>query len=346
MTQAYCRPSSETVAAQVASAYPLPAGLQCQFWVQGMHDNFLIESGADRFIFRLYRPNARSQEDILFELELLDFLHRKGCPVAAPLITRHGQHHLQIYTPAGPHLGALFPYAPGSAPGTDMTPEQSHLLGRTVAEMYHTANSFIPRHSRPRLDLDYLLDDSIRAIDGFLNADQRQQVQQFAGEIRRCLPALPLEAPYFGICSGDINATNFHIDGDSRITLFDFDQCGPGWRAFEIGKFFSSIAHYEQAFELGHSFLQGHTAVRPLEPEEFQAIPSFMLVSLLWVMALHAINVDIIGYRFLEPLFWAKKLTALQQRIDAIAERAERYPDNPTGDPLLRCALLCFGERH
>lgn len=127
------------------------------------------------------------------------------------------------------------------------------------------------------------------------------------------MPELPRDLPCFGICSGDINPSNFHIDTDTGVYLFDFDQCGYGWRAFEIGKFFASVLNYTHRDQLMNAFVAGYTAVRKLSEEEERAINPFTRVALIWVMAIHVYNVDLIGYQYLDRAFWKRNLDRLHE---------------------------------
>jgi Ser/Thr protein kinase RdoA (MazF antagonist) len=308
----YARFSDEAIRERVIAAYRLGEDTACRYYVQGFHDNYLVQTPANKFILRLFRHGARSMDEIRFELELLAFLHGKSLPVAQPLPTKTGALLAQVDCAEGERAMALFPYAPGTAPHTRLTAQQARLLGRTVAGIHAAADTHQPQHARQELSLEYLLDASATAIGPFLSEGQHTYISRLQGSLRDRLPAIPKTAPFFGICTGDVNPRNFHLTEAGGITLFDFDQCGYGWRAFEIGKFLSSIHHFGNAAELGGAFIGGYDSVRPLSAAEREAIPAFLLVSLIWVMALHAYNVDLIGYKLLEPEFWERKIGSLR----------------------------------
>lgn len=186
-----------------------------------------------------------------------------------------------------------------------------------IARIHHEADTFSTVHTRQVLDLDYLLDASIDAISPYLTREQRQAVQGTQRRIRDALPALSRRTPAFGPCSGDVNLRNFHVDDRGGITVFDFDQCGLGWRAFEIGKFYSSLPANTKTGALRAAFLRGYESVRVLEPDERRAIPQFVVVSQLWVMALHVYNADLVGHLLADPGFWVRKLEGLRRLENA-----------------------------
>ena len=312
LTFTYSQLSAESVASLIMARYALPQPIQCKFYVLGLHDNYLIDSGEDRYIFRVYRNSWRTQEQIDFELELLAFLTDRTSRVASLLRAKTGELKIQIDCPEGPRAGALFAYAEGTAPGNTISDEESVLLGQTVAAVHQIAQSFNTVPKRPVLDLGYLLDASLAVIDSYLDGDARAYLQALQRELHRALPTLPQEPGIFGICIGDVNPSNFHIGEDKRITLFDFDQCGYGYRAFEIGKFISSISSLESKAKIAKAFVDGYQQVRRLYPEEIRAIPYFEIVSIIWVMAIHAANIDRIGAKYLESPFWLRRIALLK----------------------------------
>jgi Ser/Thr protein kinase RdoA (MazF antagonist) len=305
--------SADTILEQILPHYALPAPLQCRFLTRGMHDNYLVESVREKYIIRVYRSRWRSMEEVRFELDLLEHLRRCGCPVAHPMLTTTAEPLVTVRTTDGERIAVLFTHAPGIAPGRAIEPRHSEALGQVIARIHHAADTFSTTHVRQVLDIDYLLDASVEAIIPHLTREQREAVQVMQRRIRNALPAIPRQAPGFGPCAGDVNPRNFHVDDRGHITVFDFDQCGLGWRSFEIGKFFSSLPSGPGTETLRAAFLRGYESVRVLEPDERRAILPFTVVSLLWVMALHVYNADLTGQLLADPNFWNRKLGVLRE---------------------------------
>lgn len=311
----YSQLSSQSVQHLVELHYDAPKLESCKFYIRGLHDNYLIYSENIKFILRVYRNSWRTKEDIGFELDLLTFLGDKGAHVAFPIRTKTGELSFSINTPEGERSGALFYFADGHAPGNEISPEESVLLGNAVANIHSISDTFYTPYTRQVLDISHLLDESIIAIDPFINTEMRTYLKLLQKQLHYVIPSLPKEQGLYGICTGDVNPTNFHINAKKELTLFDFDQCGYAYRSFEIGKFISSIHSIKIKSDIKKAFIDGYQEVRQLSNEELYAIPYFEIVSVIWVMAINANNVDLIGYKWLEKPFWDRRLTILKELL-------------------------------
>lgn len=311
-TYTYSQLSASSAGDLVTVHYGMRGPLRCKFYLLGLHDNYLIESPQRRYILRIYRNDWRAPADVYFELGLLAYLGEKNAPVAWPVGTRGGELSCRIESPEGERIAALFPYAEGRAPADCISIEDCIVLGRAVAKVHHEAEEFKSERARPVLDLHYLVDKSIEAIRPFLDFHAQLYVDGLHARLRMNWPDIPREPGMFGICIGDVNATNFHIAGNGAITLFDFDQCGFGFRAFEIAKFASSLRSHGTKRALVDAFLDGYQQGRPLSQVEREAIPYFEIVAHIWVLAIHAQNANRIGHKRLEKPFWDRNLAVLE----------------------------------
>jgi len=309
----YSQLSTSAVSQSIALQYDMPEITDCKFYVLGLHDNYLIVSNKNKYILRVYRNDWRSDKEIQFELELLAYLGERNAPVATPILTKSDGLSFTIDSPEGKRKVALFHYADGYAPGKDITIEQSNLLGKAVAKVHQITGAFESHLSRQVLSLSYLLDDSIVAIESYLDLTSQRYLNDLKSQLKMALRSHSKKIENYCICIGDVNPTNFHINNKHDITLFDFDQCGYADRCFEIGKFISSIHGTNNKDELSHSFIEGYQTVRQLSPEELAAIPYYEIVSVIWVMAIHAYNANRIGYKYLEKPFWDRRLAILKK---------------------------------
>jgi Ser/Thr protein kinase RdoA (MazF antagonist) len=269
---------------QILPQYDLPTVTQCQFWKRGMSDVYWIETVEESFILRIAHAHWRNQGETLFELELLDFLHRRGIPVARPLRTTSGDWAIEILAPEGKRYAALFAYAPGQVPLGDLNQAQSQKLGETVARLHIAGSDFESSADRSPLNLNHLLDESLLAIAPCL-ADQPEihlGLAETVIQLKATLEGFPQEAPFWGICWGDPHSGNSHFTDSDQITLFDFDQCGYGWRSFDIAKFFQVALCTGLSYRVRDAFLTGYQTVKPLQEQELQHLQSFMQVAHIW----------------------------------------------------------------
>lgn len=312
-TYTYSQLSAESARELVALHYDSVEPVSCKFYVLGLHDNYLVQGRDSRYILRIYRNEWRSAEAIAFELQLLAYLQERKAPVAGPVPTTDGKMAWSIDGPEGTRMAALFQFADGCAPEEAITTEQCAMLGGAVAQVHALSDTFSTKHQRPELDIQHLVDDAIEAIKPFVDAHDSVYMYCLRERLHRTWPKLRKEAGIFGICIGDVNPKNFHVSASSNITLFDFDQCGFGYRAFEIGKFSASLRAHRQKQKLMKTFLRAYQERRRLSRAEYAAIPFFELVAVLWVMSIYAMNVNRIGYKYLEKPFWDRKFDMLRE---------------------------------
>ena len=311
----YSQLSIDSVRSLIAIHYDLAHPDSCKFYIRGLHDNYLISENNNKYILRIYRNNWRSAEEIGFELDLLSYLGDKGAPVSFPLRTKSGELKFETDGPEGTRSAALFAYANGYAPGNDISTEDSLLLGKSVANIHQQTVNFKTKYCRPILDVPYLLDQSIITIAPFIGKDALAYIKSLQRKFHQSFQQLSKDQEKYVICTGDVNPTNFHIH-ENQLTLFDFDQCGYGYRAFEIGKFISSVHNLTNKNDHASAFIAGYQQVRKLDQDEIEAIPYFELLSVIWVMAINAGNAELIGHKWLEEPFWTRKFTILKQ-LDA-----------------------------
>jgi len=319
LTFIYSQLSSESLLPLIKAHYPNIAPVSCKFYARGLHDNYLIESDTARYILRIYRNEWRNTDEILFELQLLTFLREQKAAVSSPNQTTRGESGFFIDFQEGKRMAVLFDFADGLPPEIETLAKTSRLLGRAVASVHLASTDFVTDYVRPVLDIPYLLDDSIARIEPWLDSEQMHYVTTLQKKIHTDMPAITHENGAFGICTGDINFRNFHINDRSRITLFDFDQCGYGYRAFELGKFLSAMYPLKEKKSCMEAFLKGYQSIRTLSDTEFQAIPYFEIASIIWVLTIYVNNADRIGYNLMEKYFWRRRIDILKDLEQGLA---------------------------
>jgi Ser/Thr protein kinase RdoA (MazF antagonist) len=299
---------------RVLPDYEIQPTTQCHFWNRGMSDVYLVETPDTAYILRVSQAHWRSQADIQFELELLDFLFHRGIPVAYPLRTRAGQLAVEIAAPEGKRYAALFIYAPGQVALGDLNPIQSKLLGETVAKMHLAGQDFCSPVDRAPLDLHYLLDDSLQIIAPFLQHRPQDlaYLTDTIDHIKQQLADFPQHQPLWGICWGDPHSGNVHFTADNHITLFDFDQCGYGWRVFEIAKFWQVSLCTGLGKAVREAFLAGYQSVQPLSDQETKALQSFTQVAQIWRWAISLNHSLIHGHSRLDNHYFKLRLEQLK----------------------------------
>ncbi|MGI0492667.1 phosphotransferase enzyme family protein [Alkalinema pantanalense CENA528] len=296
----------------VLSRYAIAPIQSCEFWHRGLSDIYVVETLDSQYVLRVSHNHWRSRAEINFELEFLDFLHGQRFPIAYPLRTIEGQLSVEIQAPEGPRYASLFIYAPGQVPLGDLNTTQGQNLGATVAKLHHTSLAFQPSGQPKVLDLNYLLDHSVAAIEPFLPADDRACLLDASARIHQQLQNYSRESPYWVVCWGDAHSGNAHFTSDTQMTLFDFDQCGYSWRSFEIAKFLKTALTAGTSRSIRQAFLAGYQSVQPLEPFELEAIRSLTQMAFIWSWAISLTHARWNNYCRLDDYYFHQRLEQLK----------------------------------
>lgn len=309
--------SGEALIATVLSKYPIDKPHTCHLYKRGLNDTYLVETQQEKYILRVYRRGWRTKAEIDFELELLAFLHKQNQPVAYPIKRKDSIFTTEIPAPEGKRYAALFSYALGKAVNENLNDRQSQTLGKTLAIIHQNLDNFTSNFSRPHLDNEYLLDRSMQAIAPLYKhrVSDIDYLQKQIEEIKQQLEALklPNSVPTYGICVGDVHSGNAHFNHQNQPTLFDFDQCGYGWRAFDIAKFMHIAITWKIETKIRNSFLEGYQTIRPLDQVELASITLFIKTAHIWVMGLSTNAVgDVIPYGWFTDEWLNQKLTTLK----------------------------------
>jgi len=273
----------EFIGTHAASDYALAGPLTCEFIRRGFNDHYLITTPETKYVFRVYfqgKYYIAGADDFRFELELLDYLHSRQVPVAAPVPTKAGELLGHLVGPEGTRYTALFRYAEGEEKAA-LNPIRGYRLGLTLARFHEAADTYRTSYSRYHFDLSYLVERPMALIRNVFDYYDR------AAELEPFLPALaewqatvrriPMLAPTYGIIHGDPHGANYRVTQENEITLFDFDHGGYGWRAYD-----AAVCKGRMTAETWEAFAQGYSEVRALTPEELDAIPAFGKIRPIW----------------------------------------------------------------
>lgn len=285
---AYSTLDSRALISRVLNEYEIADIQNCIFWHRGLSDIYLVETQACQYILRVSHAHWRTRADIDFELQLLNFLQSKAIPVAYPLPTREGSFSIEIDAPEGKRYAAVFVYAPGRVALGDLNVTQSYKLGETVAQLHQVAQHFQCEAQRQPLTLEYLLDDSFHSIAPFLTRrpGDLSYLTDTVKQIKSQLQHFSQEPPLWGICWGDAHSGNVHFTTDNQLMLFDFDQCGYGWRIFEIAKFLQVSLQSGLATKVREAFISGYQAIVALTDREVASLRAFTETAHIWAWSI------------------------------------------------------------
>jgi len=293
---------------------------RCNLIASGDNDTYLLTSDDNKVIARAYqsKPWLNQTSEIHFELELLQYLKQQGLPVSYPLTDKDNKTLNMLSSPIGEFPLAIFSFAPGIV-FSPMNPTQSYVFGRTIADVHTSSNAFNPQTQRFSLDMDFLLLNPIKSLKKHWE-NNRAKDQQFLDQlaenitqtINNNLSHDLTSEDHWGIIGGDFHQSNAHFDQEDKITCFDFDLCGYGWRMYDLATFLWDAWHTQGSPEMQKSFFQGYQSKKELSAQETEVILSLVLARQIWYMGTVDMYINKVHSDFYNQEYWDKLINQLK----------------------------------
>ena len=264
--------------------------------------NFVYQFQSDKRwkILRITHSSHRTEDQILAELDWVNYLHDAGVPVARPYLSSN-KRLTEVFPVNDSYFTTVcFAFAPGqliaSADPTQWNTALFHNLGRIMGKMHQATKSYHPvhlSHRRPQWHEDDLLQNARH----YLPPDQLKAVEELE-KILDQFKQLPASQDDYGLIHNDVNPTNFHLDND-KITLFDFDDCAYNWFINDIAvampmysRMFTQPDWENRLNEYVCWFMRGYKEENHLDDKWLHLLPDCMrLQNLITLVAMHASNV-------------------------------------------------------
>jgi Ser/Thr protein kinase RdoA (MazF antagonist) len=304
--------AADSVAELIAEEYDLPTPVTAKMFSKLLrtqdNDHYLVTAGDGAgYAFRVYQQGERfrrAESDYLYELDWLNFLKEREMPVSYPIARRDGGYLGRLLAPEGPRYFALFTLASGD-PLSLKDPDQLYVMGESMARIHVASNEFTTPHTRKPLDLGYLLDRPLERIRHNWTDERAENIdlvitaaEDAREELNRLLGGGAPTADSWGPIGGDFHQSSVYFNEANRPTFFNFDLCGPGWRAYDIASFLSNASLIHAPEELAEAFFAGYFSVRPLTDAEHDAISPFLTVRRVWLMGAFAREDGLVGHTF------------------------------------------------
>src|SRR5690606_35952638 len=105
------------------------------------------------------------------------------------------------------------------------------------------------------------------------NCDEMQFMRKAQAQLWQQFSEADTVKLRFGGIHLDIWFDNLNISTDNKVTLFDFDFCGNGWQALDVGYYIMQLHNVEKYESLAFqpkidSFLHGYESIMPIHPDE------------------------------------------------------------------------------
>lgn len=316
-------PSASALREVIAAEYQLAAPIECLFFLMGVNDTYLVKTTATSYVLRIYRRGWRSLPEIQYELDVLLFLQNAGIGVSAPIRRTDGSFIGTIQAPEGERFMVLFTYAPGrEVTYESKDADAAYVYGKLAAQLHTATETFQSLHHRAALDLEHLIETPLRSIEPMLahRPEDWEFLQAVTERLRRKVMELAGSGLEQGFCHGDLHWGNARTQDDNTVTLFDFDCCGVGWRAYDLAVFRWAVRLRKLEAGQWAAFLRGYRETRTIPESDIQAIPYFVAVRHLWLMGLHTGNRQDFGLAWMNDTYF-------DEAIKFFREWEEEYLD-------------------
>jgi Ser/Thr protein kinase RdoA (MazF antagonist) len=263
--------SSDHLGVFVKDRYSLAGEVQCSILRGGLNDTYLISAESHQYVFRVYSLNWRTREQILEELTLLELLAEHKIPVSFAIRDLDDEYIQTIPAPEGERFGVLFSFASGEKL-QNYSAEIHYKVGEVMARFHSiTTNRTL---ARTTYSSEVLLDKPLEYLSTFLpkQTEEWEYIDTFRKYLLSEFNPERMSKLRQGIIHLDIWFDNLNIDSDGSVTLFDFDFCGNGWLALDIGYYVMQLNHVEREEavyqEKLNSFLAGYESITKIPEEE------------------------------------------------------------------------------
>jgi amicoumacin kinase len=235
--------------------------------------------GSQDFILRIGHSLRRSEALIQGEMDWINYLAAGGVSVARAVKSEKGNLVEAIEDGKGGHfLTTAFVKAPGKSPWKLWTPALYETYGKLLGSIHSLTKGYQPvRPEWKRPDWD---DPLMEFVESYLPPSEalaKAKYQHLCEHVR----SLPRDANSYGLVHQDAHGSNFLVDEDGTITLFDFDDCVYSWfvNDIAIALFYIVTGRNEQsAFtaKFMRNFLIGYRQANHLDPEWLKEVPVFL----------------------------------------------------------------------
>lgn len=252
----------------------------CQFL--GGFESFVYEYRFEdkAFILKISHSSHRTQSQIESEFDFVNHLYQQGASVSKPILNRHHRFTHTYPLDEGYFTISSTEKALGNRP-TDLLTNRviQHNYGKTIGLFHHLTMSYEPKISIEKrftwvddpliVECRNYLDES----DGFVYDEMIKVMDQ--------IQKIPQTMTNYGLIHTDIHRSNFLVQEDQTLTVFDFDDAAYFYFMSDIAiAIFYTLFFMPNKDEVAEAFIlqlmQGYQETHPMSKADFLTIPLFL----------------------------------------------------------------------
>lgn len=315
----------DALLAELGRHYAIGTPQSCVLLRSWINEVYRVATAQGTYILKVFRLGWRSPDELAYEVALMQHLAQAGIAVQPPLATRSGATVHRLPAPEGSRPMVLYRMLDGQAllpPSAD----GYRRVGAALAQMHHALDSFVTDAPRPALDVHYLAHAPLTWLRPFFSTspEEWQFLVRLVDAVRVRLARLTQTGTLsWGPIHGDATLVNILLTTDQRVGLYDFDQSGPGWRAYELQGVYAWAWECQQPV-FWTALLDGYTTILPLSEGDIAAMPSFPILNKIWCMGFEAHVIArnhgqwiVGGEYFQDRLAWLRRWVAAHPELQA-----------------------------
>ncbi|NSL50940.1 phosphotransferase enzyme family protein [Calidifontibacillus erzurumensis] len=249
-----------------------------------------------KYILRVCRPNYHTKSEIESELTWLKLIAAQEVVKAPlPVLGNNGIYIQDIWDQGQHYFCIMFNFLEGELLSEDnekILIKHFENVGEITAKLHdHTINNrdYLGNITRFSWNYETILGPNPkwgRWQDGLGMTPERVELfEKVSEKIKTRLDHFGSGPDKFGLIHGDLRLANLLVDGQDKIKVIDFDDCGFSYYLFDLAASLSFIEHKPFVPELIEAWLKGYRKVRPLSKEEEQEISTFIMMRRLHLIA-------------------------------------------------------------
>lgn len=227
---------------------------------QGENDTFLVRTRGMRYILRRYRRERYREQEILAELAWMCAL-RNDINVPNVIANTAGDFATRLVGSDGERLYAVFEFIEGESPERPSS-EDYRRLGELMKALHSGADAIMQSKpedwalNRPVYDIQRAVREPLRHLLQFdlLSEENKRRCVSVAEELEKRFRALEPDRRFI---HADLHFGNIVVREPSWCCL-DFDECGYGHRALDLGVVKLHLKNRPDALECWAHFKHGY----------------------------------------------------------------------------------------
>ncbi|MDD3242890.1 MAG: phosphotransferase [Eubacteriales bacterium] len=222
---------------------------------------------------RLAPTEEKLEQNLLGELEFLEYLRRADYPALRPLPASTGDTLLRLDTRWGAYYACAFGAVPGTAlEDVPLTPAVIASYGQALGQLHALSRAYTPQTRK------WVHGDALNwAKKVLLEYDAPAPALRALRDTRARLAALPVTEENYGLIHYDFETDNVFWDTETETcSAIDFDDGMYHWYALDVEQALDSLSESveEAAFPAAKAeFLRGYREAYPFPAEAEDTLP-------------------------------------------------------------------------